>query len=187
MIEFTVLKTKFEISPLFFSVLTAFLLMDKSGVAKAAVLFSILHEVGHFLALLCVKTMPQKVVLSLFGIEIKLLGNLSTAGKCLVFAAGFSVNFILSAMFFAFEKPLFAYINLAIGIFTALPLSATDGGTILKTLFEEYFQKKGERIFKIVSLCFLVAVSVIFIFAAYLTKNWFLLIALVYMVLCAIK
>ena len=47
------LKTGVTVSPLFFAVLTAFLLLDKNGVAIWAVLFSLMHESGHFLALLC--------------------------------------------------------------------------------------------------------------------------------------
>ena len=42
--EFTVLKTRVKISPLFFAVLTAFLLADRGGIAAAVISFSLLHE-----------------------------------------------------------------------------------------------------------------------------------------------
>jgi len=187
LIELTVLRTKIEISPFFFSVLTAFLLADKNGIAGAVVLFSLLHELGHFLALLCVKTMPRSVRINLFGIGMHLPEKLSTAEKCFVLMAGFSVNFILAAVLMVFGKNLLGYINLAMGIFTALPLSATDGGSILKTVLEEFAPQKGERIFGIISRSFLAAVSVLLIISAFFTKNYFLFIPLFYMVLCAIK
>ena len=148
------LRTKIRISPLFFSVLTVFLLLDKSGISGTAVLFSALHELGHFFALLYEKTRPKLIEISLFGIEIRLPENLSTAKKCFVLTAGFALNFILATMFFIIEKPLLAYINLIIGIFTSLPLSATDGGAILRTVLDEYFPQRGERIFRNVSLLF---------------------------------
>lgn len=185
--ELTVLKTKIYVSPLFFAVLTAFLLIDKSGIAGKAVLFSLLHETGHFLALLCVKSSPKLVLLSVFGIGMELPANLSTARKCTVLMAGFTVNFILSALFFMLGKNIMAYINLAIGLFTAMPLASTDGGAILKMLLEEFFPQKAEICFKTISLAFLAVISIFVIFTVFLTGNYFLFIALFYMALCAIK
>ena len=187
MMEFTVLKTKLKISPLFFAVLTLFLLIDKNGIASVVVLFSALHETGHFLALLCVKTRPKLIEFSPFGIHVSLPENLSTAEKVPVLMAGFMVDFLFAAIFFALKKPLFGYINLIIGIFTSLPISATDGGAVLKTLLYEYVPQKEEKIFKIVSRSSLAMVSVAFIISAVATKNYFIFIALFYMVLCAMK
>jgi membrane-associated protease RseP (regulator of RpoE activity) len=45
-------------------------------------------------------------------------------------------------MFFVLKNPLFGYINLMIGIFTTVPLSSTDGGSILKAVLEEFFPEK---------------------------------------------
>ena len=101
--------------------------------------------------------------------------------------AGFLVNFLLTAIFFVLRKPLFGYINLIIGIFTALPISATDGGAVLKTLLYESDPQKEEKIFKIISCSSLAMVSVVFIISAVVTKNYFIFIALIYMALCAMK
>ena len=187
MMEFTVLKTILKISPLFFAMLTLFLLVDKNGIASVVVLFSVLHETGHFLALLCVKTRPKLIEFSPFGIHVSLPENLSTAEKVPVLMAGFSINFLLAAIFFILRKPLFGYINLIIGIFTALPISATDGGAVLKTLLYESDPQKEEKIFKIVSCSSLAMVSVVFIISAVVTKNYFFFIPLIYMVICAMK
>ncbi len=187
MMEFTVLKTKLKISPLFFAMLTLFLIVDKNGIASVVVLFSVLHETGHFLALLCAKTRPKLIEFSPFGIHVSLPENLSTAEKVPVLMAGFLVNFLLAATFFVLRKPLFGYINLIIGIFTALPISATDGGAVLKTLLYESDPQKEEKIFKIVSCSSLAMVSVVFIISAVVTKNYFFFIPLIYMVICAMK
>ena len=185
--KFTVLKTKIFVSPLFFAVLTLILLLDKTGVSCLALLFSLLHELGHFLALICEKIHPKNIDVTLFGIHISLPESMSTAEKVPVLMAGFLVNFLLAAIFFALRKPIFGCINLIIGIFTALPISATDGGSILKAILEEFVPQKNEKIFKTVSFSFLAVVSVFIVSFAVLTKNYFLFIALIYMALCAIK
>lgn len=187
MMEFTVLKTKLKISPLFFAVLTLFLIVDKNGIASAAVLFSALHELGHILALLCVKIRPKLIEFSPFGIHVSLPENLSMVGKISVLMAGFSINFLLAAIFFVLRKPIFGYINLIIGIFTALPISATDGGEILKTFLFEYFPQDEKKIFKAISASFSAVISILLILFAFVTKNSFILIAVFYIIFCAMK
>jgi len=182
-----VLKTNINISPLFFAVLTAFLLTDKSGTASAAVIFSILHEAGHFLALLCEKSYPKEINISLFGINMSLSEKLSTAEKCAVLMAGFIMNFILTAFLFFIGNYKFAYINLFIGFFTAMPVPSSDGGSIIKLIFDECMPEKSEKILKTVSLSFILLLSAFMIFVLIITKNVFLIFALVYMFLCAIK
>lgn len=181
------LKTNVNVSPLFFAVLTAFLLTDKTGTASAAVIFSVLHEAGHFLALLCEKSYPKEINVSLFGINMSVPERLSTAKKCAVLMSGFITNFILSAFFFFIGYDKFAYINLFIGLFTAMPVPSSDGGSILKLVFDEYMPEKAERIFKVVSLLFILLLSAFMIFVLFITKNVFLIFALMYMVLCAVK
>ena len=187
MIDFSVLKTRVSVSPLFFAVLTLVLLVDKTGVSGYAVLFSLLHELGHIFALLCTKTFPEAVVLTVFGIHIKLPGNLSTAKECLVLMAGFTVNFLLAFLFHFFEKTVFEIVNLAIGIFTALPLPSTDGGTVLKTFLENYLPQKAKKTFEIISVISVFIFSFVFILFSVLTKNYFIFIAVIYMIFCTIK
>ena len=185
--DFTVLKTKVSVSPLFFAVLTLVLLMDKTGISGYAVLFSALHELGHILALLCGKIIPKTVFITPFGIHINLPENLSTVKKCFVLAAGFSVDFLLSFLFYVLKNPLFSCINFVIGIFTALPLESTDGGALLKAVFEEFFPQKADRIFKIISNIFTILISISLILIFIFTKNYFVLIAVVYTIFCEIK
>lgn len=185
--EFSVFRTRIKISPVFFSVLTAFLLIDRNGFASYALLFSFFHECGHILALLYFKTPPEMIEISAFGIHISLKENMSTAEKCLVLTAGFTVNFILAALFFITEKTLFGYINLLIGIFTAVPLPSTDGGAVLRVLLDERVFGKGEKILRICSFCFVGIISAFLIYFGVNTGNFFLFIAVIYMIICAMK
>ena len=185
--DFTVLKTKVSVSPFFFAVLTLILVADKTGVSGFAVLFSVLHEFGHFLALICEKIIPKSFRITLFGMHISLPENLSTAEKITVLMAGFTVNFLLAALFFILKNQFFGYVNLIIGFFTALPVPSADGGEVLKTILEEYFPNKAEKIFVTVSEIFVSMFSLFLFFVSVITENCFILIAIIYMVFCLIK
>lgn len=185
--NFTVLKTKISVSPLFFAVLTAFLIMDKNGIASYVVLFSLLHESGHFLALLCVKGRAKEIKISPFGIEMTIFENMSTVKKLAVLTAGFAVNFILAFLFFTAEKMLFGYINLVIGCLTALPIAATDGGSVLGIILEKAVPKKAEKIFFAISLSVTLVIAGFIFSAAVLFKNHLLFFAVIYMVMTLFK
>ena len=185
--DFTVLKTKVSVSPFFFAVLTLILIADKSGVSGFAVLFSLLHEFGHFLALICGKIIPKSFKIPLFGMHISLPENLSTDEKIPVLMAGFTVNFLLAALFFVLKNSLFGYINIILGIFTAIPVPSSDGGEVLKAVLEEFLPNESEKIFGIVSKIFVSIISLLLFLVSVLTENYFILIAVIYMVFCVTK
>ncbi len=185
--EFILKNTKISLSPLFFAVLTAFLLIDKNGIAFPVIIFSILHELGHFLMLLLIKTRPNSVKLSVFGIHMELLQNLSTEKKCAVLISGFTVNFILAAILFILGQRQYGYISLFIGIFTALPLSSTDGGGVLYSFLEEFSPEKSDKTMNIINSVFSVLVAVIFSAAAIYGKNYYLFIAVIYILIKILK
>lgn len=182
--EFTVLKTKLVVSPLFFAVLTAFFVADRNGIAVPVVLFSLLHECGHFLALLCAKTRPKAIKISAFGIEMQLYENMSTVKKIPVLMAGFLVNYILSTVCFLCGKAVFGYINLFLGIFTSIPIGATDGGAVLKTVLDDYC---AEKTYRIISAIFSVLLAAGLSVIAVYSKNYYLFIAVIYVVVSAKK
>ena len=177
--EFTVLKTKVVVSPLFFAVLTAFFITDRNGIAIPAVLFSFLHECGHFLALLCAKTRPKAIKLSAFGIEMQLYENMSTGEKIFVLMAGFLVNYVLSAVCFLCGKTVFGFINLFLGIFTSLPIGATDGGTVLKNVFDYYC---SEKTYGIISVILSLLLALVLSALALYSKNYYLFFAIIYII-----
>ncbi|MBQ5329065.1 MAG: hypothetical protein J6J15_07785 [Oscillospiraceae bacterium] len=57
----------------------------------------------------------------------------------------------------------------------------------MKTILNDYFPQNERQIFKVVSVSLSVAVSVLFIFSAFATKNYFILIAVFYIIFCAMK
>ena len=138
LLNFSVLKTKVEISPLFFAVLTAFLITDRMGIALWVVAFSLIHELSHFLILIICREAPAKVSLKTMGIQMELSDSMKKSVKIAVLSAGFLTNFILSMLFFLLKNSVFCTINLFLGIFTAFPAPSTDGGTVLKEIFSRH-------------------------------------------------
>ncbi len=185
--KFTVLKTEFSVSPLFFAVLTLFLLLDKSGIALFVILFSLLHELGHFLALLCVKTRPVSMRLTPFGIHMKLPLNLSTEKKLAVLIAGFTVNFVLAAVLKIFGKEALAIVNLFMGMFTALPLYATDGGGVLAAVLQEFSPESFEKTAVAVNAVASFSIIFVLLYTAFITENIFLLLPIAYILIMALK
>lgn len=181
------LKTKFKVSPVFFAVLTILFLTDKKGIATITFMFSLLHECGHFVALLYTKTKMSTMEITAFGIHIILPENLSTIKKVVVLMAGFVVNYILAGVFFIYKKMIFAYVNLLIGIFTSLPMPSTDGGDLLNTFLNEIFLYRAEKYYRTISFIFSVLVTALFILIMFFTRNYFILIGLMYTVLNMFK
>lgn len=185
--EFTVLKTKICLSPLFFSVLTLFLLFDKSGIALSVLGFSFLHECAHFVLLLIFRTFPQKISLNLFGIEMSLKSNLSELRKMSVFSAGFVLNFILAAFFFFSGEKVSAIINLYIGIFSFIPLPSTDGGEIIEIITDDFFSEKKTKICRFISFFSVLITMPFLIFMSFCKGNYIAFAAMVYMIICKKK
>lgn len=184
--EFTVLKTRVKISPLFFAVLTAFLLTNRGGIAAAVIGFSLLHELCHFAALAAFKKPPREVCISAAGISMRLCG-MRTAQKVLVFAAGAAGNFAAAAVFSAAGKRLFCAVNLVIGVFAMLPLCSTDGGSIIAALAESFFPERAEKLCKATfAVCGTATAAALFT-AAFVYRNPYLLIAVFYAVICVLK
>ena len=123
---------------MFFAVLTAFLITDRMGIALWVIVFSLIHELSHFLILIFCKEAPAKVSLKAVGIQMELSDSMKKSVKIAVLSAGFLTNFILSALFFLLKNSIFCTINLVLGIFTAFPVPSTDGGTVLKEIFPRH-------------------------------------------------
>lgn len=174
MLNFIVLKTRVEISPMLFAVLTLFFLADRNGIALPVLVFSCLHEAAHFLVLLLEKTPPLSVSLRITGIRMELSDQMETGDKVKVLIAGFSLNFILSALFCFLGKRTWSVINLCLGCFTSLPLPSTDGGAVLKLLFPLSISRWVGKTSGVVFLFFL-------LFLLWKTKNVSLFLPVFYL------
>lgn len=187
MIELIWQKTRVKLSPLFFAVLTTFLLSDGKGNAFAVICFSAVHELCHFVALAVFKAHPAEVTISFAGISVRLSNGMSTAQKVFVFSAGAIGNFVLAVLFAAADSAKLCAVNLAIGVFTIMPLCSTDGGSIIEELVEYFYPERAKALCKRIFFILCVGEVLIFAVAAFFLKNPYFLIPLFYAVICWLK
>jgi len=104
---------------------------DTQQLLPAAFCAAVLHEVGHWVAIRMVKGRIALLRLSAIGAQLQLEASLSYGQEILCALAGPILN--LTAAFWAVSsnREVFGGINLALGVFNLLPISALDGGRIL--------------------------------------------------------
>ncbi len=135
--NFRLFKVKINIS-FFFALSLAFVLSRKNAETITVLMFSaFFHELAHLFAIIYFKELPKKIIVGIFGIEIRRAGNvrLSYTQECIVSLAGPLMNLFLAAVFFVLSSfagsvnPLSpALINLSLAALNLLPIMPLDGG-----------------------------------------------------------
>ena len=130
---------------LLLTLLILLLLRDHSGLARTALLASVLHETGHVLAYWCLRRELPALSLSPCGIALRWQSGIGETPRrhLLVAAAGPAVNLLLCAGALTLMQVqasywgyTFAGVNLCTGLFNLLPLGGLDGARILTAVRE---------------------------------------------------
>lgn len=105
----------------------------------AFLLFSILHEIGHYLVALYFSFEIEKIMILPFGAFLLLrdLGKHYVYEEIWMLFCGPFVNMICFILFVFFKEPLLAKINIYILMFNLLPIYPLDGSKLL-LLFLSY-------------------------------------------------
>lgn len=156
----------FYVSPLFFLVLTAMLLIDKTGTALPILSAMFIHECGHLAVMKAVGQDIKRIKLipSAIIVEGRTLPYLRE--DLAVTVAGVAANILFAVLFyllyFLFGKAVFTLYsaaNLVVALYNLFPVKGLDGGKILHI----FFMKKSrypERNLKIVSYVFSAALFI---------------------------
>ena len=107
---------------------------DRQGLFLLAVCAAAAHEAGHWLLIRVFRGRVALLRLSASGAELVVEGTLSYGKELLCALAGPLVNLLLALGAARIGSPVFAGLNLALGLFNLLPVSALDGGRILSCL-----------------------------------------------------
>ncbi|MGI5958605.1 MAG: site-2 protease family protein [Massiliimalia sp.] len=140
MLEFCWDGIRIQIHLLFLGMLTIFLLLDETGISGMAVGASLLHELGHFAACYGSGSKPRGLSFELTGIRMTEEGRpLPWKRELWILLAGSGVNFLLAAVCFIWKgtQSMLVWVNLCLGIVNLLPVSALDGGKILRLCLEQ--------------------------------------------------
>lgn len=129
-------------------------------------LFSMLHEAGHFVCLLICGGKPSKLVLSYYGFALKYNCELARYKEALVISAGCVVNLLL---FFVFRDRY----NPVLFVLNALPIYPLDGGRLVMLY--------SPRLARITSVLFTILVIALAIYILVVYNSFSLILIAVYL------
>lgn len=153
-----------KISFSFFALLIFISVADKSIHLCPAMLFSLLHECGHFFALAVFKERGSCLKIGFFGGEIIRRGfcGENYLKEAIINASGPLFNVAAAILCFFAGRKNFCGINLAIALFNLLPIESLDGGKMLCALLcikkDRLF---SETVVTVVSYCVCVPMIII--------------------------
>lgn len=163
MFELRIHGIEFRMSLLFPAVLVILFAIDRSGIIEWCVAASILHEMGHFIAMFALGCRPAQVIVGFFGVCVvqNPAALMSYPSSRIVALAGPFVNLLTFAVLFVFTGfSMSALIHLIIGLFNLMPVEPLDGGQALYySLIGHMDQQRAEKICMIVSVAVLIPMA----------------------------
>lgn len=168
----------FEITFLFAALIAFIITMNAPSNVMITIASSLVHEIGHLLAMSAVGNKPQAVRLEVTGMNIKRAESIkiSIKNEILIALGGPLVNiviFVICGFVICFYKSEFlltvACINLILMIFNILPVKRLDGGMILYFLLSQRFDTEiCSAVLKITSIAFIALIYIwgIYVFAS---------------------
>ena len=190
-------NTRIIISFTFFALIIILISLNKTEFLYSTIIFAILHEIGHLLALKYFKISIEEFKVSLFGGNIKILNNnkIQYYQNAIISFCGPLVNLFFFVLFYLlniFLKNKFIneiyVINLVLATFNLLPFYNFDGGKILTSILMNFLQEKTVNyIITITSFIILIPFTYLAVYIFMLdSKNFYLLVSAVLMLLTII-
>ncbi len=131
-------------------------------------IYSALHESGHFFVLLICGGKPDSLKLSYYGLALKYSTPLSKTKECLVLLAGPFVNLVLYLM-------LKNEINLLLFVLNMLPVYPIDFGRVIRL-----FSYRLSKVLGCITLALLIPLAV-YMFVVY--KSFSLIFIVCYLII----
>lgn len=192
MIEFSFrgVKVCFDFS--FFAAVSLLMLCSGNNCTAYSLYACLLHESGHLLAMLLTGQTVKKLVF--YGAGIKIIRPMNDMlckfrQETITLASGCTVNFILYAVtkLFGFGED-FGAVNLAIGLFNALPISFLDGGKIITAAFYRFlpyrYALKAESALNYASVITVPAAAAVLFMTG--TRNFTIYLTLLFLLFTAV-
>lgn len=168
------------------------ILCDKKGAVPLCFISSLLHEIGHIIAMIVKGAEFKSIKFGLGDVSINADSQkLSYSDEIFITISGVAVNFILSLLMFAvwsiFKLSIFydlSVVNLLLAFFNLLPVRFLDGGQLLLYALKKRLAPTAcDKIVDILTLVFVIPIGVLgFIFLFNSTYNFSLLFAALYLI-----
>lgn len=134
MIEIDLGGTRLRLSLLFPAMLAVLLTLDSSGMSAWCVAASVMHEMGHFAALLAFGVQPARICVGIFGVRVEQnpRAPLSYSRNLVVSLAGPLVNLLTFLILIGGGgMPAAAMVHAVLAFFNLMPVEPLDGGQAL--------------------------------------------------------
>lgn len=190
MIEFCIGKVRVCLDFSFFAAVSILMLVGCNDYALYSLYACLLHETGHLVVMLFMRMNIKKLVFYGAGIKIVRPNNFCTfTREVAVLFSGCLVNFTLYAVASYFKAYDFALVNLAVGLFNAMPISFLDGGKLLTAVFYRFlpyrFALKAETALNYASVITVPAAAVVLFMTG--TRNFTIYLTLLFLLFTAVS
>lgn len=176
-----------QLSLLFPFSVVVLLSLDTSRVTELCLFASLLHEIGHAIAMCLLHDKPSKITMGFFGMRVQRekTQRISYGGSAVVSLAGPFINAVFFVVFSYLHNPVAASVHAIIGGFNLLPVYSLDGGeAVYALLCLRYEEEKAAVILKAVSCLIAFPLSIVglclFVSSRY---NFSLLVVSIYLIL----
>jgi len=187
-IKTKIFNCNIELSFYFFAICSVFLLLDDK-LFLINFLVILLHEIGHIVAMFISGAKISKIKVNAFSVDIIQDNCLPYLKEIFIILSGPFLNIILCILteliYGNLEFELlksFSVQNLIIGFVNLLPISSLDGGRLLITFLEKYFDENVVyKISCVVSIIFIVPIFCLGFCAVIKCFNFSILILAIYL------
>ena len=138
--------------------------LDPTHTTELCLTASLLHEMGHALAMFAVHDRPKRITMGFFGMRVERaqLHRMSYRAACTVSLAGPFVNVLGFTLYLLLGIPGAAAVHALIGGFNLLPIRSLDGGEALYTvLCMRYEEEQADKVLTVISLLTVIPLSVL--------------------------
>lgn len=162
-----------EVSCLFLLLCAWLVYRDTSTVVLQGLLACLLHEMGHYAALLQINNSVKQIRITVFGAKLMPEKSMNYDEELFVAATGPGVNLALAYLFCKIpEGDAFAGMNLALGVFNLLPIGELDGSRMLRCLLSLAISpERAAEISRYLDFCFTASFVVLGLFLAIQSHN----------------
>ena len=177
-------RDRVEATSGFFLLLAWLNYMDQQGIVPLAMTACLLHELGHYFAILALGFHIKSIRLTAIGAEMELESGMGYWQEGVAALAGPGVNLLLAAVLCQWGHGiLFAGLNLVLGCFNLLPVGRLDGGRALYcTLALLLGPSWAERIIGVMDFTFTVVVLTLGVLLTGLGGNLTLLLVALWLI-----